>query len=70
MDHVPCWRRFHSLNLNLFDLDDALIPHLFFVTWFRARARVRWVMLVLSACMLGLIRVVFLLVCFFTMYAR
>jgi hypothetical protein len=50
VDHVPCWRRFHSLNLNLFDLDDARIPHLFFVTWFRARARVRWVMLVLSAC--------------------
>jgi len=46
---IPCWRSIHSPILNPSNPMDAHSSS-FFVTWFRARTRVRWVALVGGDC--------------------
>jgi len=47
LDLLPCWRSIHSLKLNPTCFCKCLL-FMFFVTWFRARTRVRWVAPVIS----------------------
>ena len=53
---LPCWRSIHLPFYTLAVIDTGLLL-IFFVTWFRARTRVRWVAPVISRFLLWLIKV-------------